>query len=143
MGRMGFLAGLALAALVAVGSGMAQAQTVSYAEAAGQLARHCGSDIMKLCKGLNLGNGAVSNCLAQNQAHLSPACAANHASIREMTEARAAAQKEVYRVCDRDREQYCPGVVAGDGNIVSCLLQATKVVSQACTAALINAGYNQ
>ena len=138
------LRGLALAALIALGAtGGAQAQTVSYAQAAGLLAQHCGEDIMKLCRGQNLGNGAIHNCLAQNASKLSPACAANHEGIRAMTEARAAAQREAYKVCDRDRAQYCPGLVPGDGNIVSCLLEASKVVSQACTGALINAGYNQ
>lgn len=141
------LRGLALAALIALGmagaGGTAQAQTVSYAQAAGLLAQHCGDDIMKLCRGQNLGNGAIHNCLAQNAGKLSPACAANHDGIRQMTEARAAAQSEVYKVCDRDRAQYCPGLVPGDGNIVSCLLEASKVVSRACTAALVNAGYNQ
>lgn len=58
-----------------------------------------------------------------------------------MTEARAAAQREVYKACDRDRAEFCSGVVPGDGNLVSCLLEASKVVSQTCTAALTNAGY--
>ncbi|MBB6308539.1 hypothetical protein [Xanthobacter tagetidis] len=128
--------------LVALGSaGAARAQTVSYAEAAGLLNQHCGGDIMKHCRGLNLGNGAIHQCLAGNAAQLSPACAANHEGIRAMTEARAAAQAAVFKVCDRDRAEYCPGVEAGDGNIVSCLLQASKVVSQTCTAAIANAGY--
>ncbi|MEP9354299.1 cysteine rich repeat-containing protein [Xanthobacter sp. KR7-65] len=139
MKRVGFV----LAALLALAGGQAEAQTVSYAQAAGLLAQHCGDDIMKLCRGLNLGNGAIHACLAQNAGHLSPACAANHEGIRQMTEARAAAQKEVYKVCDRDRAQYCPGLVPGDGNIVSCLLEASKVVSGACTASLVNAGYTQ
>ncbi|MCG5234990.1 cysteine rich repeat-containing protein [Xanthobacter oligotrophicus] len=141
-------AGLALAAVLALAGGQltvgpAKAQTVSYAQAAGLLAQHCGGDIMKHCRGINLGNNAIHNCLAQNVAQLTPACAANHAGIREMTEARAAAQKQVYKACDRDAAQFCPGLVPGDGNIVSCLLEASKVVSATCTASLVNAGYGQ
>ncbi len=132
--------GLVLGALLLLPA-MAQAQTVSYAEAAGQLAQHCGEDIMRHCRGVNLGNGAISQCLAANQAKLAPNCAANHDSIRMMTEARAAAQQAVHRLCDRDRAEFCPGVQPGDGNIVSCLLEASKVVSQACEAGLTNAGY--
>ena len=132
---------LALVLAAFAGAGTARAQTVSYAEAAGLLAQHCGEDIMKLCRGLNLGNGAIHQCLAGNAARLSPACSANHDGIRLMTEARAAAQAQVYKVCDRDRAEFCSGVVAGDGNLVSCLLEASKVVSQACTAAIVNAGY--
>lgn len=135
------VAGLVLSALLALAAGQARAQTVSYAEAAGLLAQHCGADIMQHCRGLNLGNAAVANCLAQNAPKLSPACAANHESIRQMTEARAAAQRQVYKVCDRDRAEFCPGLVPGDGNIVSCLIEASKVVSGACTSALVNAGY--
>ncbi|MDI4665064.1 hypothetical protein K9U40_12095 [Xanthobacter autotrophicus] len=136
-------AGLALATLLAFAGGQAHAQTVSYAQAAGLLAQHCGGDIMKHCRGLNLGNNAIHNCLVQNAAQLTPACAANHASIREMTEARAAAQRAAHQACDRDRAQYCPGLVPGDGNIVSCLQEASKVVSATCTSALVNAGYTQ
>lgn len=132
--------GLVLGALLALPA-VAQAQTVSYAQAAGLLAQHCGEDIMRHCRGVNLGNGAISQCLAAHQAELSPACAANHESIRLMTEARAEAQKAVFKLCDRDRAEFCPGVQPGDGNIVSCLLEASKVVSQACEAGLTNAGY--
>lgn len=137
------VAGIVLAALLACAGAEAHAQTVGYAQAAGLLAQHCGGDIMKLCRGLNLGNNAVHDCLAQNSGRLSPACAANHASIRQMTDARAAAQKQAFQACDRDRAQFCPGLVPGDGNIVSCLLEASKVVSAACTSALVNAGYAQ
>ncbi|QRG07674.1 hypothetical protein EZH22_04585 [Xanthobacter dioxanivorans] len=136
-------AGLVLAALLALAGAEARAQTISYAQAAGLLAQHCGGDIMKVCRGLNLGNNAIHDCLVQNSGRLSPACAANHAAIREMTEARAAAQRQVHQACDRDRAQFCPGLVAGDGNIVSCLLEASKVVSATCTASLVNAGYAQ
>lgn len=137
------VAGLVLSALLALAAGQARAQTVSYAQAAGLLATHCGTDIMQHCRGVNLGNGAIAACLAQNASKLSPACAANHESIRQMTEARAAAQRAAHQVCDRDRAQFCPGLVPGDGNIVSCLLEASKVVSATCTGALINAGYAQ
>ncbi|MFG1479858.1 hypothetical protein V5F53_14550 [Xanthobacter sp. V4C-4] len=133
-------AGLVLAALMALPAS-AHAQTVSYAEAAGLLAQHCGGDIMSHCRGVNLGSGAIQQCLVAHQAQLSPACAANHDSIRQLTEARAAAQKAVYAACDRDRAEFCAGVVPGDGNLVSCLVEASKVVSQTCTAALTNAGY--
>lgn len=132
------------ALIIAVLMGMAApvgAQTVSYAEAAGLLDQHCGADIMRHCRGLNLGNGAISNCLAENAGRLSQACAANHESIRQMTEARAAAQQEVNKACDRDRREFCQGMVPGDGNILSCLLEASKVVSGACMAAITNAGY--
>lgn len=134
-------AGLVLAALLALPAATGHTQTVSYAEAAGLLAKHCGSDIMRHCRGVNLGNGGIHECLAAHQSALSSACASNYESIRQMTEARAAAQVEVYRACDRDRAQFCPSIVPGDGAIVSCLLEASKVVSQGCTAALTNAGY--
>lgn len=57
-------AGLVLAALLALPAASAHAQTVSYAEAAGLLAQHCGQDIMRHCRGVNLGNGAIGQCLA-------------------------------------------------------------------------------
>jgi len=135
------VAGMIIAALLALPMAPAHAQTVSYAEAAGLLAKHCGSDIMRHCRGINLGNGGIHQCLATHQGELSAACAGNYTSIRQMTEARAAAQVEVYRACDRDRAEFCNGVAPGDGNLVSCLLEASKVVSQTCVSALVNAGY--
>lgn len=126
---------------MALMAGSANAQTVSYAEAAGLLAQHCGNDIMKYCRGVNLGNGAMFNCLASHAANLSAACKANHEGIRGMTEARAEAQASISKICDRDAREFCQGMVGGDGNLLGCLIEAKKVVSQACNAAITNAGY--
>jgi len=57
---------LALSLAVAA-AGTASAQTMSYADAVDQLARACGTDLAKYCKGIELG-GRLKTCLDANQA---------------------------------------------------------------------------
>jgi hypothetical protein len=40
------------------------------------------------------------------------------------------------RTCERDAMRRCQGVVAGNGNILSCLTTARHSVSSRCNAAL-------
>src|SRR4249920_2500318 len=56
---------------------VAEAGTISYADAVTQLAANCGADIKKLCKGLNLGNNRIGDCLKQNAAQVSPQCSSS------------------------------------------------------------------
>lgn len=47
---------------------------MSYADAVTALAKDCGSDIKKVCKGLNLGNNQIQDCLQKNEGKVSPTC---------------------------------------------------------------------
>ena len=55
-------------------SGAAHAATISFADAMTVLARDCGADVEKYCKGLNIGNNKIADCLAANRAKVSPVC---------------------------------------------------------------------
>ncbi|HQS10934.1 MAG: hypothetical protein B7Y12_24360 [Rhizobiales bacterium 24-66-13] len=131
-----------LAAVLLAGSvGGASAQTMSYADAAGLLAQSCGKDIQKYCSTVNLGNGALVACMDKNITKVSAQCKADYAAAEASIAKRDAAQDSIIKVCNADAARLCPGMIPQDGNLLSCLLEATKVVSGACNQAITDAGY--
>ncbi|MGE4372028.1 MAG: cysteine rich repeat-containing protein [Xanthobacter sp.] len=134
-------AALLLAGWAGGAIGAAQAQTMSYAQAGALLAKSCGPDINKFCSNVNLGNGAVQACMQANISKVSQKCKVDFAVASASIAEREAAQDSIAKVCGRDAAQLCQGMLPEDGNLLSCLLQAEKVVSKACNAAITNAGY--
>jgi hypothetical protein len=118
-----------------------RAATISYADAVTELAAHCGADIKKLCKGLNLGNNRIRDCLAQNSAQVSPQCTATLAEVMTSITQRQLAQTRVATVCRDDAARRCQGVVPGEAHLLSCLLKAQKSVSAKCNTAITDAGW--
>jgi hypothetical protein len=138
------LRALAVAALIATAGFIpgASAQTMSYGDAGALLARSCGPDIEKFCAKVNLGGGAIQNCLARHEAQINPQCVTDYRMAVASLTARAAAQAAVPQLCQQDAAQYCQGVKPGDAHVISCLDKAKRVVSAACQGALLNAGWN-
>lgn len=131
-----------LAAVLLAGSAVGvSAQTMSYADAAGLLAKSCGPDISKLCPNVNLGNGALVGCMDANASKVSNQCKADYALATSSIAKRDAAQDAIAKICNADAAQLCPGMVPQDGNLLSCLLKATRVVSATCNQAITDAGY--
>jgi hypothetical protein len=131
---------VALACLVGMATA-ADAATISYADAVTQLAASCGADIQKLCKGLNLGNNRIRNCLVQKEAQVSPQCKTTMASVTVSIQQRQAAQASVTKVCRNDAARLCQGVVPGEAHILDCLLKASRRVSDKCNQAITDAGW--
>ncbi|MGU3494088.1 cysteine rich repeat-containing protein [Xanthobacteraceae bacterium A53D] len=129
------------AAMLAGSIGGASAQTMSYAEAGGLIAASCGKDIQKFCPTVNLGNGALLACLDKVFDKVNPKCKADYAAAKASIAQRDAAQDSIAQVCNADTARLCPGMVPQDGNLLSCLLEATKVVSAPCNQAITDAGY--
>ncbi|MFK8250173.1 hypothetical protein [Ancylobacter terrae] len=120
----------------------AQAQTMSYAQAGALIAKSCGADIEKFCRGLNLGGGRIATCLTQNQAKISPQCISDYQAAVASVQKRVAAQAAAFQVCRRDAAEFCKGVKAGDANLLNCLLDSVKVVDATCSQTLTDAGWN-
>ena len=120
----------------------AGAETISFAAGYDRLAKDCGRDIEKLCGNVKLGGGGVKACLEHNRAKLSPGCRVTQAETFALLTKRLQAQATAVQVCDRDRGQYCRGVQPNDGNQLSCLLKASKVVSGSCKQVIVDAGWN-
>jgi hypothetical protein len=119
----------------------AQAQTVSYAEAADRLAAACGKDIDEYCKGVNLGSGRMKNCLSQNRDDLSADCKETYTQTFTLIEKRAQARAAVLKLCDVDVRKLCSGVAKGDGQVLECILTASAGVSRKCNQAITDAGF--
>lgn len=133
---------LAGALVAAGGLGAASAQTMSYSEAGALIARSCGKDITRFCAKVNMGGGALRDCLMQAQAKLNQQCVADYKAVSDSLAKRAAAQAAVPSVCKSDARQYCNGVAPGNGHFLTCLNASTRVVSATCKQALADAGWN-
>ncbi|AVA26298.1 hypothetical protein ACXHXG_31035 [Rhizobium sp. LEGMi198b] len=139
MSRRGNLFAAVMLACVSYG-GLLQAETISYADAVTKLADDCGADIGKFCKGLNLGGGRIADCLAQNEAKISPSCKTSVASVVQSITQREQAQSAYSQVCRGDIAMRCKGV-KGDGYILACLNKGQKRVSDKCNQAITDAGW--
>ena len=133
------LLGGALVAFLAL-AGAARADTISFADAVSTLANDCGSDIKKFCKGLNLGNGRIQNCLEEHVGKVSPTCTATLSSVSASIKQRLAAQSSFTAICKHDVAQVCSGV-KGEGNVLSCLNKAKRVKEGQCGQAITDAGW--
>jgi hypothetical protein len=134
------LAAAAAATAMFAPSGPAGAQTIGYAEAIDILADSCGEDILKHCKGINLGGGRIEGCLTQSP-KVSQTCKTDLVRVQGLLAARAAAQAAVGQICNRDAQQFCKMTKPGKGHILNCLLKAAPSVSANCNAAIDAAGY--
>ncbi len=135
------LSSLAAVLLVSIG-GPATAQTISYSDAGALLAKSCGKDIEKYCPNVNLGGGALKDCLAAQASKINPQCIADYKAIIVSLDARVAAQAAVTKACRGDATQFCQGTAPGNAHYLNCLNAAKKVVSKRCTTAITNAGWN-
>lgn len=137
--RSGLVAAAAIA--LTIFAGPAPAATISFADAMSIMARDCGADIQKHCKGVPLANSGVGNCLVQNQASVSPVCLQTLAAVRASVAQRLQAQQDVLKVCRGDANRRCQGVVHSDAHTLDCLLKAANHVSKKCNAAINDAGW--
>jgi OmpA-OmpF porin, OOP family len=133
---------LALAAsLMLTWAERANAQTIGYAEALGQLATSCGKDFDKFCKTATLGGGKIADCLEQHWANVSPGCKTANTMVRALLVKRAKARADVPRICDLDRLRFCGSVQPGDANLLECFETAKRNISAACRQVVEDAGY--
>lgn len=132
--------GLAAAAM-AIGMAGASAQTMSYSDAGALLAQSCGKDITKYCAKVNLGDGALRDCMLSQRAKISPQCLTDYQTVVASITKRNAAQQSVAKLCKNDVVRHCQGMVAGDAHFLSCLNAASRVVTAACNQAIVDAGW--
>jgi hypothetical protein len=138
--RTGSLFVAAILVVFAVCSGLARAQTLSYADAVTKLADDCGADIKKLCKGLNLGGGRIASCLQEKSAKVSASCKSTITEVFTSIGTRQQAQASYKKVCKADIARRCKGV-KGDGYVLACLNKGNKHISDECAQTMTDAGW--
>jgi hypothetical protein len=121
----------------------ASAQTMSFEQASRILLDSCGSDIERYCRNVNLGSGRLKNCLATNQARVSAQCKSDYVRVFDGVQKRALARVSVLKICDADARRLCGMVQKGDGQVLECMLTASRGVSPRCSQAITDAGYRQ
>ena len=119
--------------------GIANAQTISYADAMTKLTRDCGADVKKFCRGVNLGNGQLAGCIEKHQAQVSPKCTSTLASVMSSIQKRLAAQASVFKACEANAANHCRGV-KGEVHILQCLIKTERIDSDRCNQAITDAG---
>jgi hypothetical protein len=127
------------AALLAVPS-LAAAETISFGDAAAQLAKNCAAEITANCRGVNLYTDRMKECLSRNQDVASPQCKANYLASFEAIQKRIAARVTVANACTREIVKICGGSTKETSRSVPCLVTA-QGVSRNCTQAMVDAGY--
>lgn len=127
--------------MMAFSGSHAFSQTMSYTDAMQRLARNCGSDIQKYCKGVNLAREQIKNCLVANQAKISPSCKTGWSAVFASLQKRAAAQATIIKACEPDIKRFCGGVQAMDGNILECMTMAQQRISPVCKQTARDAGW--
>jgi Cysteine rich repeat len=131
------------AAVVAAGLAVspAAAQTISYQQAVEGLSKACGADIDRSCKGVNLGDGRIFDCLQKNSAKVSENCKTAYAFTAASIAKRAAAQDAAPQLCATDIKRFCKEYDAGNGRIMRCLLSNTSKLDAPCNQAITDAGW--
>jgi len=123
------------------GIGAAAAETMSYAEAIDRLAAACGRDVVKYCKGVELGGGKLKACLDGHQNVLSPQCQQTRAVVYASISRRIAAQRDIGNICEPDILRLC-GTSHADAHLVECLLSVSPAaISPACNQAFTDTGW--
>lgn len=97
-----------------------------------RIGQACRADIAAHCANVEKGKGGRVECLRQNEAKLTPACAA---AVKAAVEVREA----VRTACRDDRARLCGKGARGEGiGATACLRSKQAELSKACADALAN-----
>jgi hypothetical protein len=119
---------------------LAAAETMSFGDAAAQLAKACGADITANCRGVNLDSNRLKECLSRNRDVISADCKASYFSTFDAIQKRIAARITVAGACRLEIVKVCGGSTKETSKSVPCLLTA-KGTSRNCAQAITDAGY--
>ena len=91
----------------------------------------CGEELRTLCANVQPGRGRIAQCLKENEAKLSPACAQRMHEVQETARGPLGA-------CRDDWMTYCyhPRASAGQESMLQCLSEHQANVSPDCQKAL-------
>ncbi|MBR0799231.1 hypothetical protein JQ615_27955 [Bradyrhizobium jicamae] len=132
--------GLFLFVVALTAPSLAAAETMSFGDAAAQLAKACGADITANCRGVNLDSNRLKECLSRNRDVMSADCKATYFSTFDAIQKRIAARITVAGACRLEIVKVCGGSTKETSKSVPCLITA-KGKSRNCAQAITDAGY--
>lgn len=133
----GFITSVVLALVV---PSLAAAETMSFGDSIGLLARSCGAEIVANCRGVNPDSSRLKECLSRNRDVLTPQCQNDYLAVFDAIQKRVAARVTVANACRSEIVKVCGGSTKETSKSIPCLTTAPKV-SAGCTKAMGDAGY--
>ncbi len=100
------------------------------------MTQSCPKEIASYCKDVIAGDARLLACLYAREDKLSGPCMSSVLVSAGRLKLAISSLSDVQRVCAGDVSRLCPGVVAGNGNLLQCLNIAKGRVSQKCNAAI-------
>lgn len=132
--------GAILLILALTAPSLAAAETMSFGDAAAQLAKSCAAEIDANCRGVSLDANRLRECFSRNTDVLSPQCATGYLRSLDAIQKRITARAAVANACGREIVKLCKGSTKETSKSISCLV-TTKGVSRNCLQAMDDAGY--
>ena len=120
---------------------LAAAETMSFGDAIGMLAKSCGTEIVANCRGVNPDSTRLKECLSRNRDVLSPQCQTDYLAAFDAIQKRVAARVTVANACGREIVKVCAGSTKETSKSIPCLISTPKGISNNCLKAVDDAGY--
>jgi hypothetical protein len=120
---------------------LAVAETMSFGDAIGMLAKSCGAEIVANCRGVNPDSTRLKECLSRNRDVLSPQCQTGYLAAFDAIQKRVAARVTVANACGREIVKVCGGSPKETSRSIPCLTSTPKGISNNCLKAVDDAGY--
>lgn len=119
----------------------ATAETMSFGDSLGLLAKSCGAEIIANCRGVNPDSTRLKECLSRNRDVLSQQCQSDYLAAFDAIQKRVAARVTVANACQREIVKVCGGSTKETSKSVPCLISTPKGISNNCLKAVDDAGY--
>jgi hypothetical protein len=120
---------------------LAAAETMSFGDAIGMLAKSCSAEIVANCRGVNPDSTRLKECLSRNRDVLSPQCQSDYLAAFDAIQKRVAARVTVANACGREIVKICGGSTKETSKSIPCLTTTPKGISNNCLRAIDDAGY--
>jgi OOP family OmpA-OmpF porin len=100
----------------------------------------CSKEVNTLCADVPMGGGRVMNCLFDHENQLSAGCKQAIDKGESTIEAALGDANFFGANCAADMQRLCPGVVAGDGRLLACLMDNINNTELRCYDAMLKVG---
>ena len=120
---------------------LSAAETMSFGDSIGMLAKSCGAEIVANCRGVNPDSTRLKECLSRNRDVLTPQCSNDYLAAFDAIQKRVAARVTVANACGREIVKICGGSTKETSKSVPCLISTPKGISNNCLKAVDDAGY--